>query len=204
MAQAKETQRRVMNATAAMGAMPPIMQNPIITIIAEMSGSFLESVATAQKDWMDFVHRRIKEDVAVSRKLMRCQSLPEMHQIYSEYLETAFEQYQRQSEKLVERGESMAQHLAQTTEAAANEGARARHHSPWSPLVSYVGNRGDATRASHSRKQSKKTRRTAQRTSSLTAVLVVGPRTPVRSAEGHVFLPEGEPKVVERLSKGSA
>jgi hypothetical protein len=45
-------------------AMPPIMQNPM--------SSFLESVATAQKDWMDFVHRRVKEDVAASRKLMRC------------------------------------------------------------------------------------------------------------------------------------
>jgi cation transport regulator ChaB len=87
-----------------------------------MKRSFLESFATAQKDWMDFMHRRIKEDVAVSRQLMR-----EMHQIYSQYLQTAFEQYQTQSEKMVERGESMAQHLAETTEAAAKEGARARH-----------------------------------------------------------------------------
>jgi hypothetical protein len=127
MARAKESQRQLMNAMAGLVGMPPIMQNPMMTILAEMNGSFLESVATAQKDWMDFVHRRIKEDVAVSRKLMRCQSLPEMHQIYSEYLETASEHYQRQSEKLVERGESMAQHLAETTEAAAKEEARARH-----------------------------------------------------------------------------
>jgi hypothetical protein len=121
MARAKESQRQLMNAMAGMVGMPPIMQNPMMTILAEMNGSFLESVATAQKDWMDFVHRRIKEDVAVSRKLMRCQSLPEM------YLETASEHYQRQSEKPVERGESMAQHLAETTEAAAKEDARARH-----------------------------------------------------------------------------
>jgi hypothetical protein len=108
--------------------MPPIMQNPIMAILGEMNGSFLESVATAQKDWMDFVHRRIKEDVAVSRQLMRCQSLAEMHQIYAQYFQTAFEQYQRQSEKVAQRGESMAQHLAETAERAAKEGAaRARH-----------------------------------------------------------------------------
>jgi Phasin protein len=127
MPQTKDTQRQAMNAFAGMVAIPPIMQNPMMTILAEMNGSFLESLATAQKDWMDFMHRRIKEDVAVSRQLMRCQSLPEMHQIYSQYLQTAFEQYQKQSEKVVERGESMAQHLAETSESAAREGARARH-----------------------------------------------------------------------------
>jgi len=122
MAQAKNAQRHTMNSIAGMVGMPSIMQNPMMAILAEMNGSFLESVATAQKDWVDFVHRRIKEDVAVSRQVMRCQSLAEMHQIYSHYLRTAFEQYQKESEKVVQRGESMAQHLAETTEAA-----RARH-----------------------------------------------------------------------------
>ena len=116
-----------MNSFARMMGMPPIMQNPMLTILAEMHGSFLESVATAQKDWMDFVHRRIKEDVAASRQLMRCTSLAEMHHVYSDYFETAFEQYQKQSEKVVQRGESMAQHLAETTEAVAKEAGRARH-----------------------------------------------------------------------------
>jgi hypothetical protein len=108
-------------------SMPTMMQNPMMTILAEMNGSFLESVATAQKDWMDFVHRRIKEDVAMSRELMRCQSLPEMHQVFSHYFQTAFEQYQKQSQRVVERGESVAQHLTETAEAAAKESARARH-----------------------------------------------------------------------------
>jgi hypothetical protein len=127
MAQVKNAQRHAMNSIAGMVGMPPIMQNPMMAILAEMNGSFLESVATAQKDWVDFVHRRIKEDVAVSRQLMRCQSLAEMHQVYSHYLRTAFEQYQKESEKVVQRGEIMAQHLAETTEAAVKEGARARH-----------------------------------------------------------------------------
>jgi hypothetical protein len=127
MQQAKAEQRRSLNSFAGMGAMPPALHNPMMTIFAEMNGTLLESVATAQKDWMDFVHRRIKEDVAASRQLMRCQSLSEMHQVYSQYFQTAFDQYQKQSEKVVQRGESMAQHLTQTTEAEAKEDARARH-----------------------------------------------------------------------------
>ena len=73
---------------------------------------------------MDFVHRRVREDVAASRQLMRCTSLAEMHQVYSDYFETALDQYQKQSQKVVQRGESMALHLAETTEVA-KEAARA-------------------------------------------------------------------------------
>jgi hypothetical protein len=123
MQQAKAEQRRSLNSFAGMGAMPPALHNPMMTIFAEMNGTLLESVSTAQKDWMDFVHRRIKEDVAAARQLMRCQSLSEMHQVYSQYFQTAFEQ----SEKVVQRGESMAQHLTETTEAEAKGDARARH-----------------------------------------------------------------------------
>ena len=127
MPEAKAEQRQSMNSFAGMVGMPPGQPNPMMTIFAEMNGALLESVATAQKDWMVFVHRRIKEDVAASRQLMRCQSLSEMHQVYSQYFQTAFDQYQKQSEKVAQRGETMAQHLAETTEAAAKESTRARH-----------------------------------------------------------------------------
>jgi cation transport regulator ChaB len=53
--------------------------------------------------------------------------LADIHQIYSQYFQTAFEQYREQSEKVVQRSESMAQHLAATTDSAAKNGARARH-----------------------------------------------------------------------------
>src|SRR5262245_30621058 len=127
MPQRKKTQAEALNSFARASGMPPFLNNPFVSILAEMSGSFLESVATAQKDWMDFVHKRIKEDVGVFRQLMRSQSLAEMHRVYSEYLQTTVEAYQKQSERVVHRGESMAQHLAETMEGAAKEGARARH-----------------------------------------------------------------------------
>ena len=108
---------------------PPMIKStlhtPLFAIWAEMNGAFMESIATAQKDWSDFLHRRIKEDVAVGRRLMQSHSLADMHQVYSEYLSNAFEQYKEQSTKVVERGQAMAEHMAETSE---NEtAARARH-----------------------------------------------------------------------------
>ena len=125
MAQAKEAEREALNSFT--WGMAPVFGNPALAIMAEVSGTILESVAAAQKEWVDFMHRRIKEDVAVSRQLMGCHSLADMHQVYSQYLRTTFEQYQNQSERVVQRGQSMAQHLAETAETGTKEGARARH-----------------------------------------------------------------------------
>ncbi|MFZ1105381.1 MAG: phasin family protein [Hyphomicrobiaceae bacterium] len=124
MAQSKEERRqspqskegRRQGGDALSLGMAPAMFNPMMTIFAELNASILEGFAAAQKDWADFVQRRIREDVAVSRQLMNCQSLADVHQIYSQYLRTAFEQYREQSEQVVHRSASMAQYLAETTD----------------------------------------------------------------------------------------
>ena len=104
--------------------MSPVMFTPMMTIFAELNASILEGFAAAQKDWADFVQRRIREDVAVTRQLMSCQSMADMHQVYAQYLRTAFEQYREQSEQVVQRSASIAQHL---TEATEREAATTRH-----------------------------------------------------------------------------
>jgi len=124
MVQSKEEQRHELN--SAWG-MPVLLGAPPMAILTELNGTLLESMATAQKEWSEFLHRRIKEDVAVFRELIHSQSLADMHQIYSQYLKTAFEQYRQQSERVAQRGQSVAQHLAESTDPAAQERARARH-----------------------------------------------------------------------------
>jgi hypothetical protein len=127
MAQGKDPPRQANAYPGSTSGMHPFLNNPMMTILAELNGTLLESVATAQKDWVNFLYRRIREDVAVTRQLMKCHSIGEMHHVYSQYLQNALEQYQEQSKKVVQRGESIAQHVAETTEATGIEGARARH-----------------------------------------------------------------------------
>jgi hypothetical protein len=126
MAQSKEERGHLGNSFMGVG-LTPTFANPMLTILADMNATFLEGLATAQKDWADFVQRRTREDVAVTRQLLKSHSLADMHQIYSQYLQTAFQQYRDQSEKVVQRSESIDQHLAETTEASTKEAARARH-----------------------------------------------------------------------------
>ena len=63
MPQSKEERNQQLNSFG--WGVQPMMHTPMLAIFAEMNGTLLESVATAQKDWADFMHRRIKEDVAV-------------------------------------------------------------------------------------------------------------------------------------------
>src|SRR5262249_20674288 len=125
MAQAKEHTRH--GSSIFMAEMPPLTVSPMTTLLAEMNASLFEVLATAQREWAEFVHRRVKEDIAASRRLMRCHSLADVHLVYAQYLQTAFDQYQEHSEKAVQRGESVVQHLAESAEAGAKDAAHARH-----------------------------------------------------------------------------
>jgi hypothetical protein len=46
----------------------------------------------AQKEWADFVTRRIREDVAVSQELVGCQSLADLQDVYCNYLRKAVDE----------------------------------------------------------------------------------------------------------------
>ena len=65
---------------------------------------------------------------AASHQFMNCKSLTDMQEIYSQYLRTVFAQCREHSERLVQRGKSMTEELAQTMELrAAGTTQRAQH-----------------------------------------------------------------------------
>ena len=125
MPQSKEERNQQLNSFG--WGVQPMMHTPMLAIFAEMNGTLLESVATAQKDWADFMHRRINEDVAVSRQLMQCHSLADTTEVFP-VLATAFEQYKEQSTKVVQRGQAIAEHVAEATQNG-KEGTRARRET---------------------------------------------------------------------------
>src|SRR5438552_2436984 len=65
--------------------------NPLLAVATDANGKLLESVASAQKEWVEFVHRRITENIAASQRLLSCKWLADVQEVYSQYLQTAFE-----------------------------------------------------------------------------------------------------------------
>jgi len=104
------------------------MATPLFAALTDINGKLLESVAGAQKDWAEFVHRRVKEDIAVSQQLVSCKSLGDMQQICSQYVRTAFEHYREHSERAVQRGKSTSDGLVQTLELGARDSAGGVRH----------------------------------------------------------------------------
>jgi hypothetical protein len=101
----------------------PVLSTPLFSVLTDINGKLLETVAGAQKEWAEFMHRRVEEDIAVSQQLLSCRSLGDVQQIYSQYLLTALEQYQEQSKRTVQRGQATADGLAQTLGAGTKETA---------------------------------------------------------------------------------
>lgn len=91
-------------ANSFMWQAPSATTAPLLALLTDVNGKLLESVAGAQNDWADFVHRLIKEDIALSQQLMTCRSFADAQEIWAQYLRTALDQYGEQSEKAVKRG----------------------------------------------------------------------------------------------------
>ena len=127
MAEVRHEQRTSVNSFA--WPMPSMLPgNPLLAVATDVNGKLQESVASAQKEWVDFVHRRVKENLAASQWLLSCKSLTDVQEVYSQYLLTAFEHYREQSEKVVQTGKSMTVGLAQTMESRADEIAQKTRH----------------------------------------------------------------------------
>ena len=127
MTEVRHEQRTSVNSFA--WPMPSMLPgNPLVAVATDVNGKLLESVASAQKEWVEFVHRRIKENLAASQRLLNCKSLTDVQEVYSQYLLTAFEHYREQSEKVVQTGKSMTEGLVQTTASRADEIAQQTRH----------------------------------------------------------------------------
>ena len=129
MAEVRHEQRTDTGANSFAWPIPSMLPgNPLLAVATDANGKLLESVASAQKEWVEFVHRRIKENVAASQRLLNCKSLTDVQEVYTQYVLTAFEHYREQSEKVVQTGKSMTEGLGQTMEPRADEIAQKTRH----------------------------------------------------------------------------
>ena len=129
MAEVRHEQRTDTGANSFAWPIPSMLPgNPLLAVATDANGKLLESVASAQKEWVEFVHRRIMENVAASQRLLNCKSLTDVQEVYTQYVLTAFEHYREQSEKVVQTGKSMTEGLGQTMEPRADEIAQKTRH----------------------------------------------------------------------------
>jgi len=76
------------------------MARPGFEAAAEYTGRICESAVALNREWTDFMSRRVQEDFALPQRLVNCRSPQELQQAYIDYWSRAYSQYQQEFARL--------------------------------------------------------------------------------------------------------
>lgn len=99
----------------------PIMEieNAAMSAATMFNRSLLASSAAYQKEWFGFLNRRWREDLDVPARLVCCQTLPEVQQVYLDFWKRAAEQYGVEFQHFAEIAQTKPQLAPEPTAPAA-------------------------------------------------------------------------------------
>jgi hypothetical protein len=100
------------------------LQRPALTAMAQMNGKVYDNLAAINRNWVTFVNRRLKEELAMPQNLAGCKTVQDMYGVYSEFFQTAVADYQSEFEQMTKLGKSLAEETAQFMQARIDEVAR--------------------------------------------------------------------------------
>ena len=94
--------------------MTGLMHQPAFAAMADVNGRLYASLVEVNKEWSDFVNRRLQNDFNLLPQLGACTSPNDVFNVYADFYRQAFEDYQREFAKLTKMGQALA---VETTEA---------------------------------------------------------------------------------------
>ena len=119
----------------AESAFPPMMMpfgfeafmefhRPALTAAAQMNGKVYDGIAAMNKNWVAFVNRRLKEDLALPQHLAGCKTMQDMYGVYNDFFQTAYADYQAEFEQLSKLGKSLAEDTVHAVQSSAEEAVK--------------------------------------------------------------------------------
>ncbi len=72
-----------------------------------LSQAWMEMMSDMGAEVMNFVAERVKEDVKTQHQVLHCKDVKELQHIQYQFIQTAIDQYQAETGKLVEMGSGM-------------------------------------------------------------------------------------------------
>ena len=100
------------------------LNRPALSAMAEVNGRVYENISALSKNWVSFLNRRLKEDLAVPQQRAGCKTVHDMYGVYSGFFQNAVADYQAEFEQISKLGKSMAEETAHTVQARFEETAR--------------------------------------------------------------------------------
>jgi Phasin protein len=120
----------------AESAFPPMMMmpfgfeafmefhRPALAAAAQMNGKVYDGIAAMNKNWVAFINRRLKEDLALPQQLAGCRTLQDMYGVYNDFFQRAYADYQAEFEQLSKLGKALAEDTVQAVQSGAEEVAK--------------------------------------------------------------------------------
>lgn len=100
------------------------LNRPALTAMAEMNGKVYDGIAAMNKNWVGFVNRRLKEDLALPQQLATCKSMQDMYSVYNDFFQRAYADYQAEFEQLSRLGKSLAEDTVHAVQSGAEEAVK--------------------------------------------------------------------------------
>jgi hypothetical protein len=97
---------------------------PALTAMAQVNGKVYENLAAMNKSWTDFLNRRLKEDLGVASQLAACKSVQDFYGFYTDYLQTAMNDYRAEMEEISKLGNTLAGDTMQAMRARSEGNGR--------------------------------------------------------------------------------
>jgi hypothetical protein len=86
------------------------MQRPAFAAMAEINGRLYESINAVNNEWATFVNRCLKEDLAVPQQLAQCRTAQDLYQVYAQFFQNTWAQYQSGLEQMTKLSKDIAEH----------------------------------------------------------------------------------------------
>jgi hypothetical protein len=102
------------------------LNRPALTAMAQMNGKVYDGLATLNKNWVAFVNRRLKEDLAMPQQLAACKTVQDMYGVYAEFVQNACADYQSEFEQMTKLSKTLADDTMQVIQARMEDAREQR------------------------------------------------------------------------------
>src|SRR5262249_30999037 len=93
------------------------LNRPALAAMAQVNGKVYENLAAMNKNWVEFLNRRLKKELGMPKQLAECKSLPEVYSVYADFFQNAVADYQTELEEMSKLGRTMADDTLQALQA---------------------------------------------------------------------------------------
>jgi hypothetical protein len=97
---------------------------PALAGAAKWNGKMYEGLATLGSEWLDFVNRRLKEDLSLPPRVCACRSPGELRDASVAFWHQAIDDYQKEFAVMVRLGSGLLSNSLTAAQTRAEEAAR--------------------------------------------------------------------------------